>query len=134
MAVSTYKNSAAESGKCNVNADILSCTLTGAEDADTTVLLRKMREYNTYLRMTVLCDSAMIGAIDVGYVSRDDDQADSLDAFGEGLDVATASASILAAPVAIDFKHDIALTIRTNNAANAGKQVKVLVEFMCDAG
>ncbi len=130
-----YKSPSCDSNLGNVNADVMTTgPLTGTEAADTVILLRRMSENNTYLRITAISDASMVGAVDIGYVSRETGESDSLDAFGDGLNIATANQSVIADVAAIGFKHDLALTIKTNNAANSGKEIKMLVEFVNTSG
>ena len=129
-----YKNPSCRSAKGNVAADIITYTMTGAEAADTVVKMRRMDEYNTYLRVSVLSDAGMVGTLDVGTVSNQDGQADEPQKFDAATDIATAVNSLVTIPVAVAYKHDLALVIKTNNAGNAGKKVRLFVEFVADAG
>ena len=129
-----YFTTSCESGKGNVSADVQSYIFAGDEAADTTVLLRRQSEYNTYMRITAIADSGMVGTVDLGYVSRDENQADDLDAFGAAIDISTANQAVIADVLEVPIKHDVAMTIKTNNAGNAGKTLKFLVEFVSTAG
>ncbi|RLB91958.1 MAG: hypothetical protein DRH10_00580 [Deltaproteobacteria bacterium] len=134
MKSQNYNTPSCESSKGNVCGDIQEYIFTGAEAADTTVRMRRMSEYNTYMRITAIADAAMVGTVDVGYVSREDGVADDLDAFGAAVDISTANQAVIADVQAVDLKHDLAVTIKTNNAGNAGKILKLLVEFINTAG
>lgn len=132
-----YNSPACESGIGNVSADEVSHIFSGAEAADTTVLLRRMSERNTYMRMTVIAEAGFVALteIDLGYVSRETGQADNLVAFKDGLDIqANTYTQVLVDLKEIAFKHDLAMTIKVNAAGNAGKKVKVLVEFINKSG
>lgn len=133
----TYKNPACESGIGNLSVDAdMVYTLTGAEAADTTILMRKMSGRNQYLRIKLFMSAAM-GAgtlVDIGYVARETGESDDLDALGDGIDVVAASVVAFDGIVKVPFKHDIALTIKANNAANDGRTITLRTEFVNASG
>lgn len=132
-----YKTPSCESGKGNISGDIMRYTFTGAESADTVISLRRMSEYNSYVRITYSADQLHADTeIDLGYVSLDPGEANDLTAFIDGLDPSAVDYAqvLVAMPVKVAFDHEIAMTIKVNNAANAGNEIRFLVEFINVAG
>ncbi|RLB91837.1 MAG: hypothetical protein DRH10_00895 [Deltaproteobacteria bacterium] len=129
-----YKSPSCECGRGNISGDVMFYVFTGAEAADTTVLMRRMSEYNRYVRITAIADSGMVGTVDVGYVSREDGVSDDLDAFKAAVDISTANQAVITDVVEVPLKHDVAITIKTNNSGNAGKKLKLFAEFVASAG
>jgi len=134
MQSQNYKSPACESGVGNVSADVQSYTFAGNEPNGTVVLMRRMSEYNSYLRITAIAESGMTGSIDIGYASRDENQIDDTKFFKDAIDLSVANQAVIADVREVPFKHDITILIATNNAGNADKKVKLLVEFINTAG
>jgi hypothetical protein len=133
-----YKDLAADSHMGNVCADILEYTMTGAEPNGTVIRLRRKNQYNTYLSMRLLALAvvpAALTTVDVGYIDREEDGTNDLDLFANDANInADQDIDLFAAPIAVPKRHDIALTINANNAANAGVVIKIIVMSMVTSG
>lgn len=128
-----YKSPACDSGRGNLNVDVIEYTFTGAESAGAQVKLRKMSEFNTYVRVKILASEAFEAGstIDVGYISSESGGTDDVDAFGDALNlVTTQSFDGVTAPVAIDEAHELVLVINANDAGNAGNKITIIAEFV----
>lgn len=136
MRAPDYKNPACESGKGNVSADIMRYTFTDNETVDDVITLRRMSEHNTYLRITAIADAAFtaLTEIDLGYVSLDADEADDPVAFKDGLVLTNTFTELLVDINKIDFKHEIAMTMKVVPGTCVGKEVRFIVEFVNTAG
>lgn len=134
-----YKTPACESGVGNVSADLdMSYTLTGNESAGDIVKLRKMSGRNRYMRLRLVVSAAMAAAatVKVGYLTREADGTDVIDAFGTGLDVnGTLVHDLIAgAVVPVSEEHDLAIELTTDPAADGGKTYTLLAEFVNASG
>lgn len=133
-----YKSPSCESRVGNLNADVIEYIYIGTEPDGTVLKLRKMSEFNTYLRITIIGNSglnATTASINLGYLSREDGGSDDLTAFASGLDVQANTFNEQLVDVSkVPEKHDLALTIVSNNAANAGLGIKIIAEFVNVAG
>jgi len=137
MFAQDYKKPSSEASKGNVNADLQTYTFSGTEANATTIRLRKMHDKNTYLRMTMFADAGIDATnnVDVGYVSRDPDHVDDLDAFGSAIDLATSNNVVLVLPTEVAFDHDIAITTTAVPVAgDADKTITLLTEFVNKSG
>ena len=132
-----YHSSSNRAAKGNSIADIIEYTMLGTE-ADLTVQLEKMFAEvgaNKYFRLTIVPEAGMtVNTIDIGYVSRDADEADDLDYFA----AAKAITAELAVPIGykkLNFDHDISIVINgVATAGNAGKVLRLVLEYVTDAG
>lgn len=137
MFAQEYKKASSEASKGNVNADLQTYTFSGVEANATTIRLRKMHDKNTYLRMTMFADAGIdvTNNVNVGYVSRDAGHADDLTAFGSAIDLATSNNVVLTELTEVAFDHDICITTTAVPVAgDAGKEVRLLVEFVNKSG
>lgn len=131
-----YNSPSCESGKGNVSADLMFYVFDGTEAVDTVVRLRKMSENNSYMRITAIPDSGMAAgtSVDVGYASREDGGADDPDFFAAGVALDGGNVDVITDLKPVPEKHDVTIQIKANGAGNAGKKVKLLVEFINTAG
>ena len=130
MQADDFKSSGSQSSKGNLNVDFKKITLKGTELADTVVLMKRMNEYNKYCRITVQPDAGMVGTFDLGTKSLQDGVADEPDLLGAGVNMATANNQILTAGIGVGYPHDLALTIKTNDAGNDGLGITLMIEFL----
>lgn len=134
-----YKNPSCESGLGNLSVDGDAVYTMIGTDAGNTIRLRRMGEYNTYLRIWMFFSAAVHAntRIDVGYVSRDASEVDDPDYFTPGgpVDVSGVTAIEMFNGVSpIAFKHDISFTITVDEATNADKTITTRTEFQNISG
>lgn len=131
-----FKDKASEANKGNLSVDVMQYTVTGNEAVGDVVLLRRMGEYNKFIRARLLNDAmAAAMTVDIGYISRAEDGTDDDDFFGAALDVnGTTDHDLLTAPVEISEPCDIALTLNTDFSADADSVFTLVLEFICEAG
>ena len=132
-----FKDKASEANKGNLSVDTMVYTIAAGDALGDVVLLRRMGEFNKYVRLRVIASAAMAAAatISVGYVSREDGGTDDPDFFGLNLDVnGTTDHALVTVPLEVSEKHDLAITLDTDPSADAGKSYTVIAEFVCEAG
>jgi len=126
-----YTNPAIDSGKGNLNCDVVEVVMSGVEVVDVPILLRKMSERNTYIRATIVPEAGVtaLSAIDLGFIDREG-SADDLVALGDGAVLTVATQNLVTLPVTPGVKHDICFTPKVVAAGDAGKKFYVVLEFL----
>jgi len=131
----SYKAPSFEGGIGNLICDVISYTFTGKELVDVPILLRKMSERNTYVRVTIIGSATItaLTAADLGFLNREGG-ADEPSALADDAVLTVLSADTLAAPVEVAYKHDVALTcgVLADAANEVGETVIIILEFVAN--
>lgn len=77
---------------------------------------------------------AALSTINVGYLTREADGTDVIDAFATDVDATAVDTDLITIPVAVGEEHDIAIELTTTMAAEAGEVISVYTEFVNTAG
>lgn len=130
----SYKAPAFEGGVGNLICDVITYTFTGAETVDVPILLRRMSERNTYVRVAILSSAGFtaLTAADLGFINREGGADEIAALAADKVLTVAADLEALAAPVECAYKHDLALTcgVLVDAGNEVGETLTLIVEFI----
>lgn len=131
-----FVKSLCQGGFGNLAKNVLGYVFNGDEVNADVVLLGKFSKGNTYTSLTVLADSVTTGTVNVGYISRDPDEADDPNFFTQGgaITVNATKQELVGLTQKLDFAHDLTMTVVALGDIAADDVVEVVAETVVSAG
>lgn len=131
----TYRKTLCQAGNGNASINVLQYTCTGNEAVDDVIMMGQMGAGNTYTSMVLVSSAARaLTTFDIGYISREEGVADVTDHFASDATMATTQAESIVTTVAVDPKHDLALTVTDDDNFTADDVIEIVVTTVVNAG